>query len=256
MTMKQRTAPERSFLLALRRSPLPPPSRTALPSGGGALVACLGCPRPHAAHAPPVPPCALVRMPRYWAVVGHSHSTDLDLATVMLKNRFSVMGPVESSHETVAERVQHHRVLTYAILVAVTLCSLAAPTALGLWLGMRLVRLAAAMDDIVSLRFGAAEEAPTVFSELHHFQRSFAQMQNGLQAFSAFVPSAVVKVLVAGYMHTDDRMTQSLLTIMFADIQGFSTISERLCTERLVEVCGGGGGGGQKGGGGRVGGGV
>ena len=172
--------------------------------------------------------------------MGHSHSTDLDIAIVMLKNRFSVMGPVETSSENVAEQVEHRRVLTYAILVAVALCSLAAPTALGLWLGMRLVRLAAAMDQITSLQFCEVEEVQettTMFSELHHFQRSFTQMQNGLKAFSAFVPSAVVKVLVSGYMHTDDRMTKGLLTIMFADIQGFSTLSEKLSTERLVEVC-------------------
>ena len=42
---------------------------------------------------------------RYWAVVGHSSSSDLEVAIVLLKNRFSVMGAVETSNYEVGQQV-------------------------------------------------------------------------------------------------------------------------------------------------------
>eukprot|EP00668_Euglena_longa_P043269 GGOE01057427.1.p1 GENE.GGOE01057427.1~~GGOE01057427.1.p1 ORF type:complete len:377 (+),score=127.19 GGOE01057427.1:511-1641(+) len=78
---------------------------------------------------------------------------------------------------------------------------------------------------------------PTIFTELHRFQASFIKMERGLQAFGKFVPQAVVKVLIAGNMKVDDRMSNEKMTIMFADIEGFSTVCETVPPDVLVEVC-------------------
>ena len=59
-------------------------------------------------------------------------------------------------------------------------------------------------------------------------------LQNGLQAFGRFVPSAVVKVLIAGSMRIHEDMSKGLLTVLFADIAGFSTITETIATEKMV----------------------
>ena len=75
------------------------------------------------------------------------------------------------------------------------------------------------------------------FSEVDRFQRSFMQMSNGLHAFGQFVPSAVVKVLVAGSMQANDEMLCRDLTVLFADIESFSTISETISPRDLVAVC-------------------
>ena len=76
-----------------------------------------------------------------------------------------------------APQVALKRLVTYIILAAVTVFSIIAPLAAGLWLGRRLLRLANKMDKVAGLQFDEEDCGSVVFSELHTFQRSFAQMQ-------------------------------------------------------------------------------
>eukprot|EP00667_Euglena_gracilis_P008714 EG_transcript_8834 len=62
-------------------------------------------------------------------------------------------------------------------------------------------------------------------------------MERGLRAFAQFVPQAVVTQLVAGQLRPEDPMASQPLTILFADIAGFSTIAETLPPTTLAEVC-------------------
>eukprot|EP00667_Euglena_gracilis_P025849 EG_transcript_30606 len=93
------------------------------------------------------------------------------------------------------------------------------------------------MDRIAKLQFTADATSATVFAELHRFQTSFVQMERGLKAFGKFVPQAVVKVLIAGQMKANDEMNPETLTIMFADIEGFSAICEAVPPAVMVTVC-------------------
>eukprot|EP00667_Euglena_gracilis_P001847 EG_transcript_1846 len=173
---------------------------------------------------------------RYWVEVGWSTS-NLSFTVVMLKNRDAVMGSIDASQEHVRGDTENKKQATYIILAVVSFVGVVAPMSIGLWLGRRLVQLANGMDRIAKLDFDVEATPATLFHELHRFQTSFGKMERGLRAFGKFVPQAVVRVLIDGKMEADGRMTSQKLTIMFADIEGFSTICESISPERLTAVC-------------------
>eukprot|EP00668_Euglena_longa_P041435 GGOE01054546.1.p1 GENE.GGOE01054546.1~~GGOE01054546.1.p1 ORF type:complete len:832 (-),score=261.38 GGOE01054546.1:911-3223(-) len=172
---------------------------------------------------------------RYWVATDYS-SASLQCTAVMLKNRASVMGDIDAGNTQVDQSVSDKKGITFIILGVISAFAVLLPLAVGTWLASRLYSLATGMDRIAKLQFSAESLPPTMFQELHRFQTSFVQMERGLQAFGKFVPQAVVKVLVAGHMK-EDEMRPEMLTIMFADIEGFSTICENVSPPVLVTVC-------------------
>ena len=94
----------------------------------------------------------------------------------------------------VNQEVSAKKTLTYVILSIATVLGVSAPLVIGMWLGIKLVRLAGRMDDIATLNFHNESIRSTNFAEIDKFQKSFMQMSNGLKAFGKFVPGAVVKV--------------------------------------------------------------
>eukprot|EP00667_Euglena_gracilis_P002463 EG_transcript_2463 len=173
---------------------------------------------------------------RYWVATGFS-SASLQVTVLMLKNRASVMGSIDASNAEVDHSVSNKKGVTFIVLGVISAVAVMLPVAVGLWLASRLRRLATGMDGIAKLQFNNESLQPTVFRELHRFQTSFTQMERGLQAFGKFVPQAVVRVLIGGQMKATDEMNPETLTIMFADIEGFSTICENVPSSVLVTVC-------------------
>eukprot|EP00667_Euglena_gracilis_P000885 EG_transcript_886 len=173
---------------------------------------------------------------RYWVATGFS-TGNLQATVLLLKNRASVMGNIDTSNAHVDQQVSNKKGITFIILGVVSGIAILLPLAVGLWLAARLYTLAAGMDRIAQLQFATTTTEPTVFRELHRFQSSFTQMERGLQAFGKFVPQAVVKVLIAGKMQATDEMHPETVTIMFADIEGFSTVCETETPAVLVAVC-------------------
>eukprot|EP00668_Euglena_longa_P037516 GGOE01048305.1.p1 GENE.GGOE01048305.1~~GGOE01048305.1.p1 ORF type:complete len:830 (-),score=239.70 GGOE01048305.1:460-2775(-) len=173
---------------------------------------------------------------RYWVATGYS-SGNLQCTVLMLKNRASVMGNIDTSNAQVDQRVSNKKGVTFVILGVVSAIAVLLPLSVGLWLATRLSMLASGMDRIAQLQFSTTTTPPTMFQELHRFQKSFTQMERGLQAFGKFVPSAVVTRLVAGNIHTDDNMECVNVTVMFADIENFATLAEILAPAQLAEVC-------------------
>eukprot|EP00667_Euglena_gracilis_P007116 EG_transcript_7185 len=173
---------------------------------------------------------------RYWIAVDHSNAS-LQCTVLMLKERAALMGGIDASNQAVDKSLDNKKGVTFVVLGVVSAIAVLLPLSLGLWLATRLHTLAAGMDRIAKLQFTADAARPTMFSELHRFQTSFVQMERGLQAFGKFVPQAVVKVLIAGHMKATDEMNPETLSIMFADIEGFSTICENESPSTLVAVC-------------------
>eukprot|EP00669_Euglena_mutabilis_P006717 TRINITY_DN2227_c0_g1_i1.p1 TRINITY_DN2227_c0_g1~~TRINITY_DN2227_c0_g1_i1.p1 ORF type:complete len:565 (-),score=56.43 TRINITY_DN2227_c0_g1_i1:642-2336(-) len=186
---------------------------------------------------PPLQQQILLNGSEYWIAVGYSQSS-LNSTVVMLKNRETVMGRIDKSNALVTSQVASHKVMTYVVLGVITALATLLPLSVGLWLGRRLSTMAGSMDHIAKLEFEKVCGIPdTHFTELHKFQRSFIQMERGLRAFGKFVPQAVVKTLVDGNMDTTEQMQGRIVTIMFADIEGFSTFCEQISPEDLVEAC-------------------
>eukprot|EP00667_Euglena_gracilis_P001647 EG_transcript_1647 len=175
---------------------------------------------------------------RYWLATDFStNASTLQCTVLMLKNRASVMGSIDASNLHVDQSVADRKAVTFVILGVVAALAVLLPVAVGLWLASHLRRLATGMDGIAQLHFNNNSIRPSMFQELHRFQTSFLQMERGLQAFGKFVPQAVVKVLIVGQMKASNEMHPETLTVMFADIEGFSTVCENVLPNVLVTVC-------------------
>ena len=114
--------------------------------------------------------------------IGHS-TVALNFTVVLLKNRHSVMGEVDAANALADEKVADKRVVTYVILAVVTVFGVVAPLSMGVWLGLRFMRLAKGMDKMAQLEFDNLSHPNTIFRELNRFQNSYQQMERGLQAF-------------------------------------------------------------------------
>lgn len=173
---------------------------------------------------------------RFWVGVAHTGGS-LNCTVVLLKDRESVMGPTEAKVREVRDSVWARRMFTFVTLGVGALLASLLPLLFGLWVGRRLMKLADNMDEIAMLQFNNRKRQSTMIKELHHFQSSFGKMERGLKAFQQFVPQAIVKTIVGGTMQIREPMRNQMLTIMFCDIEGFSSICEYADTEALTNVC-------------------
>ncbi len=99
--------------------------------------------------------------------------------------------------------------------------------------------VADAMYNISRLEFEkrTSKDSESHLKEIRIIQSSFQVMDTALQSFGKFVPMAVVKRIVAdsqnqGQLYLERRN----VTIMFSDIEGFTTLSEMLPAEDLIEI--------------------
>jgi adenylate cyclase len=96
-------------------------------------------------------------------------------------------------------------------------------------------QLSADMKRIETLDFGASAAIPTIITEIHDMQGSFDGMKTGLQNFRRYVPADLVSQLVGQKQDASLGGECRQLTILFSDIANFTTISERLEAEVLVQ---------------------
>ena len=73
------------------------------------------------------------------------------------------------------------------------------------------------------------------FYEIHRIGSALDSMKHGLKAFSKFVPVTLVKQLIASKTGAELGGEKRRLTMMFTDIEGFTTISESMQTEALLQ---------------------
>eukprot|EP00667_Euglena_gracilis_P009169 EG_transcript_9309 len=178
----------------------------------------------------------LLRGRRYWVAVGYSNSS-LEATVVLLSDRQAVMGSIDASSAEVTRGIAAKRGTSATVLGVATAGAALLPLLMGLWLGRRLLRLASGMDRIAKLDFTGPSVPTAMFKEIHDFQQSFLKMERGLRAFGQFVPSAVVTRLVAGRLTAEGGMEAATLTVLFADVEGFSTVAETVAPAQLAEVC-------------------
>jgi len=72
-------------------------------------------------------------------------------------------------------------------------------------------------------------------SEINDAQKSLLSLKNGLSYFSKYMPSDLVKILIKNNEEAKIGGVEKNLSIMFTDIEGFTTISEILKPKDLTE---------------------
>lgn len=74
----------------------------------------------------------------------------------------------------------------------------------------------------------------SIFSEIHLLNNAFIAMKNGLASFLRYVPANLVHQLITTGKEARLGGENARLAIMFTDVVGFTTISERLSAEELM----------------------
>eukprot|EP00727_Mastigamoeba_balamuthi_P010978 m51a1_g6502 putative adenylate guanylate cyclase (1158) ;mRNA; f:210040-215473 len=129
--------------------------------------------------------------------------------------------------------------------VCATVGALAVLVALSVLLTRPLAKLSRRMDSVARLTFTEGPEgSASVFSEFEELNGSFRQLSAGIAAMTRYVPMPVVVQIMTGRSDAAPRASGEgalalevrRVTIMFCDIRGFTTLSERHDTQAVVRV--------------------
>lgn len=92
------------------------------------------------------------------------------------------------------------------------------------------------MDKIQKFDLESEKTIVSSITDVQNMVVSFYKMRQGLRSFGKFVPADIVRQLIAqdGDAHLGGEKRE--MTIHFSDIEGFTTVSESLKPEALVEL--------------------
>ncbi len=115
------------------------------------------------------------------------------------------------------------------ILIGVVIVS----TALAIWLIRRIVanplaRIAEDLSKIERFDVERIPRRPSNLSELANLSAATASMAAGLSAFRKYVPTDLVKMLVAEGIKTQPGGDMKQISVLFCDVTGFTGLSEKL----------------------------
>jgi len=105
--------------------------------------------------------------------------------------------------------------------------------ALSAWLGRRLLAVplgtvAGELDHIERFELESVRYHPSRLTELDNLSGTISRMAGGLAAFRKYLPADLVRILVSEGIEAKPGGAQKELTILFADVAGFTGLSERL----------------------------
>eukprot|EP00744_Colponema_vietnamica_P003475 GILI01005327.1.p1 GENE.GILI01005327.1~~GILI01005327.1.p1 ORF type:complete len:984 (+),score=201.25 GILI01005327.1:146-3097(+) len=75
---------------------------------------------------------------------------------------------------------------------------------------------------------GQGQVSRSIISEINSLQKHFQQMAKAVLSFGKYVPQDVVRELMATGAVAESKMVEGRLTVLFSDIQGFTTLCEKL----------------------------
>ncbi|HEY5955136.1 MAG TPA: adenylate/guanylate cyclase domain-containing protein, partial [Polyangiaceae bacterium] len=98
-----------------------------------------------------------------------------------------------------------------------------------------LAQISQDMHRIQNLEIDESVKHTSFFYEIDTIGGALGSMKHGLKAFSKFVPVTLVKQLIASGTGAELGGEKRRLTMMFTDIENFTTISESMQTEALLQ---------------------
>ena len=97
-----------------------------------------------------------------------------------------------------------------------------------------ITRAADAMSAIARFEIDESDIQSSYFSEIQKMNRALMHMKQSLRDFSRFVPKAVVTKLIESGSGAKIGGRKRNITLMFTDIENFTTISEKMSSEKLI----------------------
>jgi len=95
-------------------------------------------------------------------------------------------------------------------------------------IGAPLLRIVGQLKHIESFELDAITRTSSPLRELDNLSAALKQMSRGLSSFQKYIPTALVRTLVARGVEARPGGRQQVLTVLFTDIVGFTGLSERL----------------------------
>ena len=95
-------------------------------------------------------------------------------------------------------------------------------------IGAPLLRIVGQLKHIESFELDAITRMDSPLRELDNLSAALTQMSRGLASFQKYIPTALVRTLVARGVEARPGGRQQVLTVLFTDIVGFTGLSERL----------------------------
>jgi adenylate cyclase len=92
-----------------------------------------------------------------------------------------------------------------------------------------------AMRRIRSLSFGEQMAPRSRIREIAELQHATRLLANALRSFAMFAPIGIVRDLIESGRPIAPGMEQRFMTILFADVESFTTIAEQLSSQELSE---------------------
>jgi len=125
--------------------------------------------------------------------------------------------------------IERNAKLLIAVLVVLTLVlATAAILSANRLIGAPLLRIVNQLKYIESFELDAITRTPSPLRELDNLSAALTQMSRGLASFQKYIPTALVRTLVARGVEARPGGRQEVLTVLFTDIVGFTGLSERL----------------------------
>ena len=122
------------------------------------------------------------------------------------------------------------------------LCLLAVVVAalVGGWLTRLITRpleaLSLQMDEISRFELESSTLHSSAFAEINVIQGSLVAMKQGLRSFEKYVPSELVRILLRERQEAVLGLKPASVTVYFSDVAGFTSITEALPGDQLVEL--------------------
>jgi adenylate cyclase len=115
------------------------------------------------------------------------------------------------------------------LLAGFTLAMILAAILLADWLlGRPLLRIARELRHIEGFRLDRISRVASPLRELDDLSAAMMQMAQGLTSFQKYLPTELVRTLVSQGIEAKPGGQQQTLTVLFADLAGFTLLSERL----------------------------
>lgn len=96
----------------------------------------------------------------------------------------------------------------------------------------------AEFEAIGRFNLGTHEPARSIVKEINNLSTSLEHMKASLRSFGRYVPTDLVRKLLASGQDAEIGGERRAMTVMFSDIAGFTSISEKLSPEQLVAELG------------------
>ncbi len=123
---------------------------------------------------------------------------------------------------------------TLLISLAILFVAIVAVAALAGWIATPIIRIREMADKITELNLLPVSNFQSPFIEINSLQQSMERMRGALDIFIRYVPRELVRNLILSNQGVEVGGTRREITVMFSDIEDFTTLTEKLTPEEVM----------------------